>query len=74
MLIKALPPVLVLHLKRFRYDEAAGSVNFIGMVLPGDELKIKIKHTAMRDDNFVFGVTTNLRGEKVLEGYGNGLV
>ena len=26
MLIEALPPVLVLHLKRFRYDEAAGGV------------------------------------------------
>ena len=26
MLIEALPPVLVLHLKRFRYDAAAGGV------------------------------------------------
>ena len=30
MLIEALPPVLVLHLKRFRYDEAAGGVVKIG--------------------------------------------
>ena len=26
MLIEALPPILVLHLKRFRYDAAAGGV------------------------------------------------
>jgi hypothetical protein len=26
MLIEALPPVLVLHLKRFRYDAAAGGI------------------------------------------------
>jgi len=45
------------------------NVNFIGMVLPGDELTVKIKHTAMRHGNFVVGVTTiNQRGEKVLEG------
>ena len=30
MLIEALPPVLVLHLKRFRYDAAAGGVVKIG--------------------------------------------
>ena len=45
------------------------NVNFVGMVLPGDELTVKIKHTAMRHGNFVVGVTTiNRRGEKVLEG------
>jgi acyl transferase domain-containing protein len=39
------------------------------MVFPGDELTVKIKHTVMRDGNFVVGVTTiNHRGEKVLEG------
>ena len=44
-------------------------VNSVGMVLPGDELTVKIKHTAMRDGNFVVGVTTiNQHGEKVLEG------
>jgi acyl dehydratase len=38
------------------------------MVLPGDELTVKIKHTAMRDGNFVVGVTTiNQCGEKVLK-------
>jgi fatty acid synthase subunit alpha, fungi type len=43
-------------------------VNFVGMVLPGDELTVKIKHTAMRDGNFVVGVTTiNQCGEKVLK-------
>jgi hypothetical protein len=30
MLIEALPPVLVLHLKRFQYDAAAGGVIKIG--------------------------------------------
>jgi len=34
------------------------NVNFVGMVLPGDELTVKIKHTAMRDGNFVIGVAT----------------
>jgi acyl dehydratase len=39
------------------------------MVLPGDELTVKIKHAAMRDGNFVVGVTIiNHRGEHVLEG------
>jgi fatty acid synthase subunit alpha len=39
------------------------------MVLSGDELDVRIKHTAMRDGNFAVGVTTvNQRGEKVLEG------
>ena len=39
------------------------------MVLPGDELTVKVKHTGMRDGNFVINVTTsNDRGEKVLEG------
>jgi ubiquitin carboxyl-terminal hydrolase 10 len=30
LLIEALPPVLVLHLKRFRYDTAVGGVIKIG--------------------------------------------
>lgn len=47
-----------------RYDVA-----FVGMVLPGDELSVKIKHIAMRDGNKVVKVETiNQRGEKVLEG------
>ena len=45
------------------------NVNFVGMVLPGDELDVGIKHTAMHDGNFVVGVAAvNQRGEKVLEG------
>ncbi|KAH9969206.1 hypothetical protein BGW80DRAFT_1527294 [Lactifluus volemus] len=45
------------------------NVNFIRMVLPGDELTVGIKHTAMHNGNFVVGVTTiNQHGEKVLEG------
>jgi fatty acid synthase subunit beta len=38
---------------------------------PGDELTLeaKIKHTAMRDGNFIVGVATiNQGGQKVLEG------
>jgi fatty acid synthase subunit alpha len=39
------------------------------MVLPGDELDVRIKHTAMHGSDFAVGVTTvNQRGEKVLEG------
>ena len=41
----------------------------VGMALPGDDLTVRIKHTAMRDGNFVVCITTiNQRGEKVLEG------
>jgi fatty acid synthase subunit alpha len=44
-------------------------VAFVGMVLPGDELTVQIRHTAMRDGNiFAKVTTTNSRGEKVLEG------
>jgi fatty acid synthase subunit alpha len=47
-----------------RYD-----VKFIGMVLPGDELTVTIKHVGMRDGNIVVDVETrNSNGEKVLEG------
>ena len=39
------------------------------MVLPGDLLKVNIRHVAMRDGNLVVKiVTTNDRDEKVLEG------
>jgi fatty acid synthase subunit alpha, fungi type len=39
------------------------------MVLPGDELKVDIRHTGMRDGNTVVKVETwNTRGEKVLQG------
>jgi fatty acid synthase subunit alpha len=46
-------------------------VDFVGIVLPRDELTFKIKRTTMRDGNFVAGVTTirvNQRGERILEG------
>ena len=39
------------------------------MVLPGDELDVKIRHTGMRDGNLVVNIeTVNTRGEKVLQG------
>ena len=45
------------------------NVNFVGMVVPRDELTVKIKHIAMQDGNFVVGVTIiNQHGEKVFEG------
>ncbi|KAI0787467.1 fatty acid synthase [Fomes fomentarius] len=47
----------------------AYDVNFVGMVLPGDELQVKIKHIGMRNGNFVVNVeTVNSRGEKMLAG------
>ncbi|KAI0826547.1 acyl transferase domain-containing protein [Trametes gibbosa] len=47
----------------------AYDVAFVGMVLPGDEMQVKIKHVGMRDGNFVVNVeTSNSRGEKVLAG------
>ncbi|KDQ57051.1 hypothetical protein JAAARDRAFT_35647 [Jaapia argillacea MUCL 33604] len=45
------------------------NVNFVGMVLPGDELRVEIKHIGMRAGNFVVKISTvNGRGEKVLDG------
>lgn len=47
-----------------RYD-----VTFVGMVLPGDELKVDIHHTGMCDGSTVVKVETwNARGENVLQG------
>ena len=44
-------------------------VNFVGMVIPGDDLEVKLRHVGMRDGNIVVGIeTTNSRGEKVLTG------
>lgn len=44
-------------------------VAFVGMVLPGDKLAVKIRHTGMRDGNIVVKIeTVNDRGEKVLQG------
>ncbi|KAI0350257.1 hypothetical protein OH77DRAFT_1499100 [Trametes cingulata] len=36
----------------------AYDVAFVGMILPGDELQVKIKHVGMRDGNFVVNVET----------------
>ncbi|KAI0311286.1 acyl transferase domain-containing protein, partial [Amylostereum chailletii] len=45
------------------------NVAFVGMILPGDELTVALKHTCMREGNMVVKVaTSNQRGEKVLEG------
>jgi fatty acid synthase subunit alpha len=39
------------------------------VLLPGDELKVKVRHVGMRDGNIVVKIeTVNDRGEKVLEG------
>ncbi|KAI0950742.1 hypothetical protein AcW1_007973 [Taiwanofungus camphoratus] len=47
----------------------AYNVSFVGMILPKDELSVRIRHTGMRDGNIVVKVeTVNERGEKVLEG------
>jgi hypothetical protein len=45
MLIEALPPILVLHLKRFRYDDdaAAGGITKIGKFIRfGPDLEIPL--------------------------------
>jgi fatty acid synthase subunit beta len=42
---------------------------FVGMVLPGDQLNVKIRHIGMRDGNMAVKIETfNDRGEKVLDG------
>jgi MaoC like domain len=47
----------------YRYD-----VKFVGMVLPGDELTVKLRHIGMRDGNIVVNIeTSNARGEKVFK-------
>lgn len=52
-----------------RFCTSSYDVAFVGMVLPQDELKVKLKHVAMRDGNMVVKVETfNSQGEKVLEG------
>ncbi|KIJ51487.1 hypothetical protein M422DRAFT_203704 [Sphaerobolus stellatus SS14] len=44
-------------------------VNFVGMVLPGERLQVKLKHIGMQHGNYVVKVETfNERGEKVLDG------
>lgn len=45
------------------------NVSFVGMVLPGDELSVKLTHTGMRDGFKIIKVETfNQRGEKVIDG------
>ncbi|KAF8907276.1 fatty acid synthase [Gymnopilus junonius] len=47
----------------------AYDVNFVGMVIPGQALEVKIRHVGMRDGNIVVNITTtNDQGEKVLQG------
>ncbi|KZW02887.1 fatty acid synthase [Exidia glandulosa HHB12029] len=44
-------------------------VAFVGMVLPGDEVTVTLRHIGMRDGLMVVRVeTSNERGEKVIEG------
>ncbi|KAJ3916064.1 fatty acid synthase [Lentinula edodes] len=44
-------------------------VSFVGMVLPGEQLTVNLRHTGMRDGNIVVKIeTVNVLGEKVLEG------
>ena len=39
------------------------------MVLPGDELTVRLRHIGMRDGNIVVNIeTSNARGEKVIQG------
>jgi fatty acid synthase subunit beta len=39
------------------------------MILPGDQLNVKIRHMGMRDGNMTVKIETfNDRGEKVLDG------
>lgn len=48
---------------------ASYQVGFVGMVLPGDEIQVKLTHTAMRDGKKVVKVEAfNQRGEKVIDG------
>jgi hypothetical protein len=47
----------------------AATVTFVDIVLPGDDLTVDIRHTDMHHRNIVVKVvTSNSRGEKVLEG------
>jgi acyl dehydratase len=64
-------PVPVLNLGFYSYD-----VKFVGMVLSGDELTVKLRHwhIGMRDGNIVVNIeTSNARGEKVIQGMTNEL-
>jgi fatty acid synthase subunit alpha, fungi type len=44
-------------------------VAFVGMVLPRDQLSVKLSHTGIRNGNLVVKVETiNQRGEKIIDG------
>jgi fatty acid synthase subunit beta len=46
-----------------------GITNFVGMVLPGDNITVKLRHVGMREGNIVVNVeTNNNRGEKIIQG------
>ena len=54
----------MLNLSFCSYD-----VKFVGMVLPGDELSVKLRHIGMHDGNIVVNIETfNGRGGKVIQG------
>ena len=54
----------MLNLSFYRYD-----ITFVGMVLPGDELTVKLCHIGMQDGNIVINVkTSNSQGKKVIQG------
>ena len=56
--------VPVLNLSSYRYD-----ITFVGMVLPGDELTVKLHHIGMQDGNIVINIkTSNSWGKKVIQG------
>ena len=62
--LKYAVPIPVLNLLFYRYD-----VKFVGMVLPGDELTVKLRHIGKRDGNIVVNIeTSNAQGEKVIQG------
>ncbi|KAJ7019830.1 fatty acid synthase [Mycena alexandri] len=46
----------------------AYNVLFVGMVLPGDELNVKIKHVGMRDGNIVVNIVTSNAPRAVWDG------
>jgi fatty acid synthase subunit alpha, fungi type len=54
----------VLNISFCSYD-----VKFVGMVLPGDELTVKLRHIGMRDGNIVVNIETfNAWGENAIQG------
>ncbi|KDR66848.1 hypothetical protein GALMADRAFT_216738 [Galerina marginata CBS 339.88] len=65
----SLPRAAMLRILSQKATQIAYDVNFVGMVLPGDALEVKLRHIGMRDGHIVVSIeTTNDRGEKVLQG------